>query len=116
MKEWKPSKETLKIFGAIEHRINEIWNKGIDEKKYGSLNPAYKVAFKIGILVDIDDVVIKLKRDFKLFRNSSDRENMINILAKENQKLKKKILGLEGENKELTEQNTQLLVKLKESK
>ena len=37
-------------------------------------------------------------------------------LEEENQKLKTKILGLEGENKELTEQNTQLLVKLKESK
>jgi len=40
----------------------------------------------------------------------------IQSLEEENQKLKTKILGLEGENKELTEQNTQLLVKLKESK
>jgi len=66
-------------------------------------------------------------KDWKEFDNTfvskeqheKEKENIRNswrLGGEENQKLKTKILGLEGENKELTEQNTQLLVKLKESK
>ena len=60
----------------------------------------------------------RYKKELKEVLENKNKYNGKTILelAKENQKLKTKILGLEGENKELTEQNTQLLVKLKESK
>ena len=58
MKEWKPSMNTMIIFEAIEHRINEMWNRGMDN----NLNPAYEVAVKTGIMVDIEDALKKIKK------------------------------------------------------
>ena len=52
----KPSADAIIVFKKIEHRIAEMWDRGVK----GNLNPAYQYAFEIGLTADIDDALKKI--------------------------------------------------------
>lgn len=54
MDEKKFSKEVCKIYDALTSRINEA----LEKKNW---NPAYEVAFKIGLMCDIEEALKKTK-------------------------------------------------------
>jgi hypothetical protein len=62
-------KETHKIFKAIAPRLDEMGKK-IRDKEY---TDAYATAFMIGLLADIDSIVVKMKHERK--NNGTAKKN-----------------------------------------
>ena len=78
------------MFGSIEDRINEFWNRAVK----GELNPAYEVAFKVGLMCDIEEKLID--RDdpdlpIYLYQSSERSEKESKELFKKRKKLLKSI-------------------------
>jgi len=62
-------KETHQIFKAISPRLDEMGIRIRD----GQYSEAYAVAFMIGLLADIDEVVVKMKHGRK--NNGTAKKN-----------------------------------------
>lgn len=57
MKQAKTSKEAMRIYDAIQPRLEELWLKLINH----NYNAATEFAYQIGFIADIDDCLKKLK-------------------------------------------------------
>ena len=83
MKQAKTSKESIKIYEAIDERLEQLWNKLTS----GNYNSATPVAFKIGFIADIDQCLKKLK----IKRSLVKQDNVMEIEAKDIEPLLKKL-------------------------
>jgi hypothetical protein len=69
MKKETFQKETHKIFKAIAPRLDEMGERIRD----GKYSEAYATAFMIGLLADIDSIVVKMKHERK--NNGTAKKN-----------------------------------------